>query len=128
MRMWWSFVFYGRSMEIIWKSKPYLKCIIGPSIFIHIAQVLLLFLVDIDSSLLLNFLPPWLTFLSPPFPHIEPINIFHGSYNTDTPPIRLSYHHGNHYNSLVDPRRLAIGAGLGFSCLRGVCSICFLHV
>ncbi|XP_030503718.1 OVARIAN TUMOR DOMAIN-containing deubiquitinating enzyme 6 [Cannabis sativa] len=49
----------------------------------------------------------------------EPINIFHGSYNTDSPPIRLSYHHGNHYNSLVDPRRLAIGAGLGFSCLRG---------
>ncbi|XP_022634290.1 OTU domain-containing protein 5 isoform X2 [Vigna radiata var. radiata] len=50
---------------------------------------------------------------------IEPINIFHGSYNTDTPPIRLSYHHGNHYNSLVDPRRSAIGAGLGFSSLRG---------
>ncbi|KAG5515806.1 hypothetical protein RHGRI_036751 [Rhododendron griersonianum] len=49
----------------------------------------------------------------------EPINIFHGSYDTDTPPIRLSYHHGNHYNSLVDPRRLAIGAGLGFSSLRG---------
>lgn len=50
----------------------------------------------------------------------EPINIFHGSYDTDTPPIRLSYHHGNHYNSLVDPRRLTIGAGLGFSSLRGV--------
>ncbi|KAG9459028.1 hypothetical protein H6P81_003536 [Aristolochia fimbriata] len=49
----------------------------------------------------------------------EPINIFHGSYNTDTPPIRLSFHHGNHYNSLVDPRRLNIGAGLGFSCLQG---------
>uniref|UniRef100_A0A2P2KG99 OTU domain-containing protein n=1 Tax=Rhizophora mucronata TaxID=61149 RepID=A0A2P2KG99_RHIMU len=49
----------------------------------------------------------------------EPINIFHGSYHTDTPPIRLSYHHGNHYNSLVDPRRLTIGAGLGFSCLQG---------
>ncbi|KAI4373608.1 hypothetical protein MLD38_011716 [Melastoma candidum] len=49
----------------------------------------------------------------------EPINIFHGSYNTDTPPLRLSFHHGNHYNSLVDPRRLAIGAGLGFSSLRG---------
>ncbi|XP_011088925.1 OTU domain-containing protein 5 isoform X1 [Sesamum indicum] len=49
----------------------------------------------------------------------EPINIFHGSYNTDTPPIRLSYHHGNHYNSLFDPRRLAIGAGLGFSSLQG---------
>ncbi|PON76831.1 OTU domain-containing protein 5/Otubain-like deubiquitinase [Parasponia andersonii] len=49
----------------------------------------------------------------------EPINIFHGNYNTDTPPIWLSYHHGNHYNSLVDPRRLTIGAGLGFSSLRG---------
>ncbi|KAF3320730.1 OTU domain-containing protein 5-B-like isoform X1 [Carex littledalei] len=50
----------------------------------------------------------------------EPINIFQGSYNTDTPPIRLSYHHGNHYNSLVDPRRQTAGAGLGFSSLRGV--------
>ncbi|KAL9267864.1 OVARIAN TUMOR DOMAIN-containing deubiquitinating enzyme 6-like protein [Drosera capensis] len=49
----------------------------------------------------------------------EPINIFHGSYSTDSPPIRLSYHHGNHYNSLVDPRRLTIGAGLGFSSLHG---------
>ncbi|XP_065865758.1 OVARIAN TUMOR DOMAIN-containing deubiquitinating enzyme 6 [Euphorbia lathyris] len=49
----------------------------------------------------------------------EPINIFHGSYNTDVPPVRLSYHHGNHYNSLVDPRRLTIGAGLGFGSLRG---------
>ncbi|KAL5676026.1 hypothetical protein ACJX0J_012157, partial [Zea mays] len=49
----------------------------------------------------------------------EPINIFQGSYNTDTPPIRLSYHHGNHYNSVVDPRRQTIGAGLGFSSFRG---------
>ncbi|XP_056683968.1 OVARIAN TUMOR DOMAIN-containing deubiquitinating enzyme 6 isoform X1 [Spinacia oleracea] len=49
----------------------------------------------------------------------EPINIFHGNYDSDVPPIRLSYHHGNHYNSLVDPRRLSVGAGLGFSCLRG---------
>ncbi|KAL8094309.1 OVARIAN TUMOR DOMAIN-containing deubiquitinating enzyme 6 [Apium graveolens] len=49
----------------------------------------------------------------------EPINIFQGSYNTDTPPIRLSFHHGNHYNSLVDPRRVTVGAGLGFSSLRG---------
>eukprot|EP00262_Sarcandra_glabra_P016030 TRINITY_DN5079_c0_g1_i2.p1 TRINITY_DN5079_c0_g1~~TRINITY_DN5079_c0_g1_i2.p1 ORF type:complete len:523 (-),score=112.25 TRINITY_DN5079_c0_g1_i2:206-1774(-) len=50
----------------------------------------------------------------------EPINIFHGSYDTDSPPIRLSYHHGRHYNSLVDPRRSAIGAGLGFSSLHGI--------
>ncbi|KAG2566125.1 hypothetical protein PVAP13_7NG212100 [Panicum virgatum] len=49
----------------------------------------------------------------------EPINIFQGSYNTDVPPIRLSYHHGNHYNSVVDPRRQTVGAGLGFSSLRG---------
>ncbi|KAG8362834.1 hypothetical protein BUALT_BualtUnG0032700 [Buddleja alternifolia] len=51
---------------------------------------------------------------------LEPINVFHGSYNTDTPPIQISYHHGNHYNSLVDPRRLTIGAGLGFSSLQRV--------
>ncbi|XP_020964361.1 OTU domain-containing protein 5 isoform X1 [Arachis ipaensis] len=49
----------------------------------------------------------------------EPINIFQRSYNTDTPPIRLSYHHGHHYNSLVDPRRPTVGIGLGFSSLRG---------
>ncbi|XP_061376242.1 OVARIAN TUMOR DOMAIN-containing deubiquitinating enzyme 6-like [Gastrolobium bilobum] len=49
----------------------------------------------------------------------EPINTFHGSYNTDNPPVRLSYHQGNHYNSLVDPRRSTIGAGLGFSSLSG---------
>ncbi|KAL1204100.1 OVARIAN TUMOR DOMAIN-containing deubiquitinating enzyme 6 [Cardamine amara subsp. amara] len=49
----------------------------------------------------------------------EPINIFHGNYSTDSPPIRLSYHHGNHYNSLVDPHRLTVGAGLGFSSLSG---------
>lgn len=49
----------------------------------------------------------------------EPINIFHGNYDSDQPPIRLSYHHGNHYNSLVDPRRMNVGAGLGFSSLRG---------
>ena len=49
----------------------------------------------------------------------EPINIFHGSYGTDSPPIRFSYHRGNHYNSLVDPHRLTIGAGLGFSSLQG---------
>ena len=56
----------------------------------------------------------------------EPINIFQGSYNTDVPPIRLSYHHGNHYNSVVDPRRQTVGAGLGFSSLRGV-HFCFLN-
>eukprot|EP00252_Welwitschia_mirabilis_P009594 TRINITY_DN2224_c0_g2_i1.p1 TRINITY_DN2224_c0_g2~~TRINITY_DN2224_c0_g2_i1.p1 ORF type:complete len:518 (-),score=108.09 TRINITY_DN2224_c0_g2_i1:167-1720(-) len=49
----------------------------------------------------------------------EPINIFHGSYSTDFPPIRLSFHRGNHYNSLVDPHHLTIGAGLGFSSLHG---------
>ncbi|XP_037485554.1 OVARIAN TUMOR DOMAIN-containing deubiquitinating enzyme 6-like [Triticum dicoccoides] len=53
----------------------------------------------------------------------EPINIFQGSYNTDVPPVRLSYHHGNHYNSVVDPRRLTVGAGLGFSSLRGTNSV-----
>ncbi|XP_024514759.1 OTU domain-containing protein 5 [Selaginella moellendorffii] len=49
----------------------------------------------------------------------DPINIFHGQYETDLPPIRLSYHRRNHYNSLHDPSRPAVGAGLGFGSLRG---------
>lgn len=50
----------------------------------------------------------------------EPKNIFQGSYETDLPPIRLSYHRNNHYNSLVDPSRPTVGAGLGFGSLNGV--------
>ena len=50
----------------------------------------------------------------------EPINIFQGSYETDLPPIRLSYHRGNHYNAIIDPCNPAVGAGLGFGSLRGV--------
>ncbi|KAG0624303.1 hypothetical protein M758_3G238300 [Ceratodon purpureus] len=49
----------------------------------------------------------------------EPINIFQGSYETDLPPIRLSYHRGNHYNAIIDPCNPAVGAGLGFGSLRG---------
>jgi len=44
---------------------------------------------------------------------LTPLNIFHGSYNTDYPPIRLSYHQGNHYNSIVDPNNPSVGVGLG---------------
>jgi len=44
---------------------------------------------------------------------VEPINLFHSQYTTDNPPIRLSYHHGNHYNSVVDPYAPTIGVGLG---------------
>jgi len=43
--------------------------------------------------------------------HVE--NIFHDQYNTDNAPIRLSYHNGNHYNSVVDPNTATIGVGLG---------------
>lgn len=50
----------------------------------------------------------------------EPKNIFQGNYETDLPPIRLSYHRNNHYNSLVDPNRPTVGAGLGFGSLNGV--------
>ncbi|KAH7290121.1 hypothetical protein KP509_30G032800 [Ceratopteris richardii] len=50
---------------------------------------------------------------------LEPKNIFQGNYETDLPPIRLSYHRNDHYNSLVDPNRPTIGAGLGFGSLSG---------
>ncbi|EFX82051.1 hypothetical protein DAPPUDRAFT_302835 [Daphnia pulex] len=44
---------------------------------------------------------------------VEPINIFHGKHQTDDEPIRLSYHRGVHYNSLVDPYKATVGVGLG---------------
>lgn len=44
---------------------------------------------------------------------VEPINSFQGSLQTDNEPIRLSYHMGTHYNSLVDPYKATVGVGLG---------------
>jgi len=53
---------------------------------------------------------------------LEPINIVHGMYKTDNEPIRLSYHCGVHYNSIIDPWRPTAGHGLGFPDLEpGVC-------
>ena len=53
---------------------------------------------------------------------LEPINIVHGMYKTDIEPIRLSYHCGIHYNSIIDPWRPTAGHGLGFPDLEpGVC-------
>jgi OTU domain-containing protein 5 len=44
----------------------------------------------------------------------RPLNIFQGIYDsTSNSPIRLSYHYGNHYNSVRDPESPAIGVGLG---------------
>ena len=36
-------------------------------------------------------------------------------YKTDNAPIRLSYHGGVHYNSVVDPYKATIGVGLGLA-------------
>jgi hypothetical protein len=46
---------------------------------------------------------------------IDPINIFFGMYKTDNAPIRLSYHYGVHYNSVVDPYSATVGVGLGLA-------------
>eukprot|EP01127_Copromyxa_protea_P019218 TRINITY_DN6180_c0_g1_i3.p1 TRINITY_DN6180_c0_g1~~TRINITY_DN6180_c0_g1_i3.p1 ORF type:complete len:371 (+),score=51.98 TRINITY_DN6180_c0_g1_i3:20-1132(+) len=35
----------------------------------------------------------------------KPLNIFQGSYGAGVSPIRLSYHYGVHYNSVVDPTK-----------------------
>jgi len=46
----------------------------------------------------------------------EPINIFQAIHRSDKDvnvPIRLCYHRGVHYNSLVDPNNASIGVGLG---------------
>jgi OTU domain-containing protein 5 len=53
---------------------------------------------------------------------LEPINIVHGMYKTNNEPIRLSYHCGVHYNSIIDPWRPTAGHGLGLPDLEpGVC-------
>jgi len=43
----------------------------------------------------------------------EPIKLFQEEYQTDNPPMLLSYHHGNHYNSVYDPNKPTFGVGLG---------------
>eukprot|EP01124_Arcella_intermedia_P009567 TRINITY_DN16245_c0_g1_i2.p1 TRINITY_DN16245_c0_g1~~TRINITY_DN16245_c0_g1_i2.p1 ORF type:complete len:264 (+),score=65.58 TRINITY_DN16245_c0_g1_i2:33-824(+) len=43
----------------------------------------------------------------------EPLNLFQDEYQTDNPPMRLSYHYGNHYNSVWDPNNSTFGVGLG---------------
>jgi len=32
--------------------------------------------------------------------------------------MRLSYHHGNHYNSVIDPKNPSVGVGLGLPGLK----------
>jgi OTU domain-containing protein 5 len=44
----------------------------------------------------------------------EPLNLFQTAYDDQNPPIRLSYHNGNHYNSVRDPNNPTVGVGLGF--------------
>ncbi len=39
---------------------------------------------------------------------LDPINSFQAAHQTDNEPIRLSYHRGVHYNSLVDPYKVNI--------------------
>lgn len=43
----------------------------------------------------------------------EPLNLFQTAYDDQNPPMRLSYHNGNHYNSIRDPKNPAVGIGLG---------------
>jgi len=43
----------------------------------------------------------------------EPLNLFQEEYKTDNPPMRLSYHYGNHYNSVYDPLKPTFGVGIG---------------
>jgi OTU-like cysteine protease len=49
---------------------------------------------------------------------LQPMNIFHEEYKTPDPPIRLSYHDGNHYNAIIDPLVPTAGLGLGLPGLK----------
>jgi len=60
----------------------------------------------------------------------NPMKIFHEGYteNSDSTPLRLSYHRGNHYNSVVNPHEHSVGEGLVCP-LRYVCPrVCFFVV
>lgn len=46
------------------------------------------------------------------------MNIFHQEYKTSDPPIRVSYHDGNHYNAVIDPLVPTAGLGLGLPGLK----------
>jgi len=48
----------------------------------------------------------------------NPLNIFQGNYEVENPPIMLSYHYGNHYNSVRDPLKPTAGFGLGLPGLK----------
>lgn len=132
-------MFENRYMETTWRYKLLRRCIIVRSTSTPTALVLTSYLFRSPvllcqrclEYLIMQFMYLFCTIASYNVYLLciiaEPINIFQGSYNTDTPPIRLSYHHGNHYNSLVDPRRQTTGAGLGFSSLRGVFFFSFLQ-
>ncbi|XP_023336969.1 OTU domain-containing protein 5 [Eurytemora carolleeae] len=55
----------------------------------------------------------------------EPINIFQNVNRSSSElsiPIRLSYHRGVHYNSVVDPNNSAIGVGLGLPGVKPGCN------
>lgn len=43
----------------------------------------------------------------------HPINVFQDSYKTEYPPFQLSYHYGNHYNSVRNPNNPGFLAGTG---------------
>lgn len=44
----------------------------------------------------------------------EPMKIFHEAYDADSAtPMRVSYHRGNHYNSVINPDVNTVGEGLG---------------
>ena len=51
----------------------------------------------------------------------EPINIFQHIPQSESEvsiPMRLCYHRGVHYNSLVDPNNASLGVGLGLPGLK----------
>jgi hypothetical protein len=58
---------------------------------------------------------------------LDPLNLLESDYKTKNPPIRLSYHYGNHYNSVRDPNCPTAGVGLGFSDLIPGVRIVFIH-
>ena len=92
---------------IILRSRLWLRCTADP--FISTAIVKVSIIIIMIMYLITNS-------------HVvEPINIFQHIPQSESDisiPMRLCYHRGVHYNSLVDPNNASLGVGLGLPGLK----------
>ena len=92
---------------IILKSRLWQRCTAGPYTSTATAQVINISVLQFQNVIKIIV--------------AEPINIFQHFPQSESEvsiPMRLCYHRGVHYNSLVDPNNASLGVGLGLPGLK----------